>query len=53
VRLRAPRSGWCTGRYAVTVYLQRGPYCPGPGRPCPLFATREQPTGAARFRVTR
>ena len=54
--LRAPAGGWCAGLYAVTVYYQSGPYCPPPQegtqpRPCPLFATRDQPTGTAHFRV--
>jgi hypothetical protein len=46
VALDAPRSGWCRGRYTVTIFLQRGPYCPAPRdrqppQPCPEFATRE------------
>src|SRR3954454_14560520 len=50
VSLAAPRSGWCRGRYRVTVFLQRGPYCPEPGpgeppQPCPEFATQDLDTG--------
>lgn len=58
VRLPHPRVGWCHGRYRVTVFLQRGPYCPPPqpGEPpeaCPKFATRELDTGSTSFRVRR
>ncbi|MDX6689145.1 MAG: hypothetical protein QOG15_602 [Solirubrobacteraceae bacterium] len=54
--LRTPRHGWCHGRYAVTVILQRGPYCPPPpdGQPpppCPKFATTEVDVGHATFSV--
>ena len=56
VPLRPPPSGWCRGRYRVTVFLQRGPYCPkpSPGEPpqaCPLFATQDVDTGEAHFTV--
>ena len=55
--LAAPVAGWCTGRYALTVFLQRGPYCPAPSpgqppRPCPEFATQEVNVGYATFVVT-
>lgn len=58
VALLRPSGGWCVGRYRVTVFLQRGPYCPDPGpgeppRPCPLFASREVDVGRARFTVRR
>jgi hypothetical protein len=48
--------GWCTGRYRVSVFLQRGPYCPPPvnGKPptpCPEFATQDLDVGHARFTV--
>lgn len=54
--LAAPAGGWCQGRYVVTVFLERGPYCPPPTAytmpvPCPEFATQELSTGTARFRV--
>lgn len=56
--LAAPAAGWCTGRYTLTVFLQRGPYCPppAPGQPpppCPEFATQELDVGTAHFTVTR
>ena len=56
VPLPASRSGWCRGRYRVTVFLQRGPYCPKPPsgkppQPCPEFATQEIDTGEAHFTV--
>jgi hypothetical protein len=56
VPLPAPRSGWCRERYRVTVFLQRGPYCPKPRpgeppQPCPEFATQEIDTGEAHFTV--
>jgi hypothetical protein len=56
VRLPSPAPGWCAGRYRVTVYLERGPYCPPPAQgqpppPCPLFATQELDTGEAGFVV--
>jgi hypothetical protein len=57
IRLIAPAAGWCVGRYALTVLLQRGPYCPAPtpGQqppPCPEFATQERDVGHAGFVVT-
>jgi hypothetical protein len=57
IPLTAPESGWCVGRYTLTVFLQRGPYCPAatPGQPpppCPEFATRELDVGNANFVVT-
>src|SRR5581483_3767580 len=46
IRLRAPARGWCTGRYRISVFLVRGPYCPpNHDEPCPEFATRETPAG--------
>jgi hypothetical protein len=56
VALTSPSGGWCRGRYAARVFLQRGPYCPPPAAygmpvPCPEFATQELSTGTARFRV--
>lgn len=56
VALPAPRSGWCRGRYRITVFLQRGPYCPTPSpgeppQPCPEFATQDIDTGQAHFIV--
>lgn len=56
LRLPTPSAGWCIARYTVTVYLQRGPYCPPPvaGKPptpCPEFATLELDVGEARFAV--
>ena len=56
ITLNAPTGGWCRGRYAATVFLERGPYCPQPTAytapvPCPEFATQELDTGMARFRV--
>jgi hypothetical protein len=55
--LTAPESGWCVGRYTLTVLLQRGPYCPAPtpGQPpppCPEFATQDLDVGHAGFLVT-
>jgi hypothetical protein len=55
--LSAPAAGWCTGRYTLTVFLQRGPYCPAPApgqppSPCPEFATQELDVGTAHFTVT-
>ena len=57
IRLDAPAGGWCTGHYTLTVFLQRGPYCPKPAAgqpptPCPEFATRELDVGQANFVVT-
>jgi hypothetical protein len=56
VTLPPPRHGWCPGTYTVTVFLQRGPYCPkpapgGPPTPCPEFATQDLDTGRAHFTV--
>ena len=56
VPLAAPRPSWCPGRYRVTVFLQRGPYCPEPRpdeppQPCPEFATQDVDTGEAHFTV--
>jgi hypothetical protein len=56
VRLTPPAHGWCLGRYRVTVFLQRGPYCPPPVQgqpptPCPEFATQELDTGDTSFAV--
>jgi hypothetical protein len=58
IALNAPAAGWCTGRYTLTVFLQRGPYCPAtaPGQPpppCPEFATQELDVGNAHFTVAR
>lgn len=52
--LHPPRPGWCKRRYTVTVFLQRGPYCPPPAAgqpppPCPEFATQDLDTGQAHF----
>jgi hypothetical protein len=57
IALTAPEAGWCTGRYTLTVFLQRGPYCPAPSPgqpppPCPQFATQELDVGHATFVVT-
>jgi hypothetical protein len=57
IPLTGPAAGWCTGRYKLTVFLQRGPYCPAPtpGQPpppCPEFATQELDVGHANFVVT-
>jgi hypothetical protein len=54
--LNPPMHGWCTGRHRVTVFLQRGPYCPPPVRgkpptPCPEFATQDLDVGDAHFTV--
>jgi hypothetical protein len=57
VALSRPPRGWCAGTYAVTVFLQRGPYCPKPPlpgaapNPCPEFASQDLDTGSAHFRV--
>jgi hypothetical protein len=56
IPLVTPAGGWCTGRYTLTVFLQRRPYCPRPppGRPptpCPLFAERDLAVGTAHFVV--
>lgn len=57
IPLTAPTLGWCTGRYRLTVFLQRGPYCPRPAAgqpppPCPEFATQELDVGETRFTIT-
>ena len=54
--LPKPRHGWCRGRYTVTVFLQRGPYCPTPKdgqppQPCPMFASQDLDVGQAGFTV--
>jgi hypothetical protein len=56
ITLSPPARGWCTGTYGVTVFLQRGPYCPPPVEgqqptPCPEFATQELDTGSTSFTV--
>lgn len=56
ITLAPPARGWCRGTYRVTVFLQRGPYCPPPleGRPptpCPEFASQELDTGSAGFTI--
>lgn len=56
LRLHPPRPGWCNRRYTVTVFLQRGPYCPPPTTgqpppPCPEFATQDLDTGQVNFTV--
>ena len=56
IALPPPAGGWCRGTYLVTVFLQRGPYCPKPveGQPptaCPEFATQELDTGSTSFTV--
>jgi hypothetical protein len=55
VPLNPPSTGWCQGIYRVTVFLERGPYCPPPQngqpQPCPEFATQELNTGHTRFTV--
>ena len=43
ITLTPPAGGWCGGIYLVSVFLQRGPYCPTPVEgqqpiPCPEFA---------------
>ncbi len=58
VALPGPRYGWCLGRYHVTVFEQRGPYCPQPApgampQPCPLFASQDLDVGRAGFTVRR
>lgn len=57
VALTTPERGWCAGRYRLTIFLQRGPYCPAPSPgqqppPCPEFATQELDVGHASFVVT-
>ena len=56
VSLTPPAHGWCRSSYRVTVFLERGPYCPPPvvgqtPTPCPEFATQEMDTGEASFTV--
>jgi hypothetical protein len=56
ITLTPPARGWCRGTYRVTVFLQRGPYCPPAleGQqpiPCPEFATQELDTGSTSFTV--
>jgi PASTA domain len=56
IALAPSASGWCQGTYGVTVFLQRGPYCPPPmeGKPptpCPEFATQELETGSTSFTI--
>jgi PASTA domain len=56
ISLPAPAGGWCRGTYAVTVFLQRGPYCPPPQEgglpvPCPEFALQDLDTGGSGFTV--
>lgn len=56
VSLPRPVHGWCVGRYTVSVFLQRGPYCPKPApgqppQPCPEFATRDLDVGHAQLTV--
>ncbi len=56
VPLRRPARDWCAGRYTVTTFLQRGPYCPPPAQgqpptPCPQFASQELDVGRAHFIV--
>jgi hypothetical protein len=66
IALPQPTHGWCKGRYAVTVYLQRTQTCPPPVQPgpppdyvCPVTASEAQPvqpvseldTGQAHFTV--
>jgi hypothetical protein len=57
ISLKPPTGGWCVGRYRVTVFLERGPYCPPPQngqpQPCPEFATQEMNTGQTRFTIGR
>ena len=56
ITLTPPAGGWCGGIYLVSVFLQRGPYCPTPVEgqqpiPCPEFATQELDTGSTTFTV--
>jgi hypothetical protein len=56
VPLTPPAHGWCRGSHRVTIFLERGPYCPPPvvgqtPTPCPEFATQELDTGEASFTV--
>jgi hypothetical protein len=57
IPLTTPTSGWCSGRYRLTVFLQRGPYCPPPAAgqpppPCPEFASQELDVGETHFMIT-
>lgn len=61
--LRGPASGWCQGRYVVTVFLHRAPscgppverppliLCPEAAEPEPAFPVADLNTGQARFTV--
>jgi hypothetical protein len=56
IPLTAPAAGWCTGRYQVTIFLERGPFCPQatPGQPpppCPEFATQDLDVGNTHYTV--
>jgi PASTA domain len=56
ISLTPPAGGWCRGTYSVTVFLQRGPYCPPPQEgglpvPCPEFALQDLETGGSGFTV--
>jgi hypothetical protein len=56
VGLSVPSRGWCAGRYRLTVFLQRGPYCQAsvagaPPPPCPEFASQDVDVGEADFIV--
>ncbi len=56
ITLTPAAGGWCEGTYLVTIFLQRGPYCPKPVEgqqpmPCPEFATQELDTGSTSFTV--
>lgn len=56
VGLAAPARGWCAGRYRLSVFLQRGPYCRAPvagapPAPCPEFASQDLDVGEADFVV--
>jgi hypothetical protein len=56
IPLTAPAAGWCAGRYQVTIFLERGPYCPQttpgePPPPCPEFATQELDVGDTHYTV--
>ncbi len=57
IPLPVPTSGWCAGRYRMTVFLGRGPFCPPPAAgqpptPCPEFATQELDVGDTHFTIT-
>lgn len=54
VRLRAPRGGWCPGRYVGQVTYSSGPYCPpDKTQPCPSFPSTSRTVGRFSFRVAR